>query len=309
VKKILTAVILLAAAVGIIVMQQKEPVQTSGKELRVAASTFALYDAAGKVAGDRAEVFMVVPFGVDIHSFEPSPKTMARIQQSSLFLYSGAGLEPWTKTFARSGNALDMSRFVRLSALEEHEDADDGHETHHHHEEVDPHYWLDIDNMIIAVNMIADELANKRPDAASYFRQNAQRHIRDLKALDEAFKTRLQKCRQDTIVVNHNAFGYLAERYGFHVEALSGLSPDAMPSAKTMAALIGIVKERKIKTIFFESFVSDRLVKSLADESGAGVDVLQPLANIGADDAESGAGYIDIMRQNLDKLADALECS
>jgi zinc transport system substrate-binding protein len=304
VKKILTAGILLAVTVVGILMLHKESIPASGKELRIAASTFALYDAAGKVAGDSAEVFMVVPFGVDIHSFEPSPKMMARIQQSSHFLYSGAGLEPWTKTFARRENALDMSRFVRLSALEEAH----GHEEHHH-EEVDPHYWLDIGNMITIVNKIKDVLAKERPEDADYFRQNAQRYVRDLEALDDMYKKRLKDCRQDTVVVNHNAFGYLAERYGFHVEALSGLSPDAMPSAKTMAALIGIVKERNIKTIFFESFVSDRLVKSLADETGAGVDVLQPLANITADEAEVGAGYIDIMRQNLDKLSHALECS
>jgi zinc transport system substrate-binding protein len=309
VKKVFIAAILLAAAVGIILMQQRGPTPAPGKELRVAASTFALYDAARKVAGDRAEVYMVVPFGVDIHSFEPSPKTMARIQQSTLFLYSGAGLEPWTKSFARSENALDMSRFAFLRSMEEHDDEDDGHEEHHHHEGVDPHYWLDIGNMITLVNKISEVLAKERPEDAGRFRQNAQRYVRELEALDGEYKERLKNCRQDTIVVNHNAFGYLAERYGFHVEALSGLSPDAMPSAKTMAALIGIVKERKIKTVFFESFVSDRLVKNLADESGTGVDVLQPLANISADEAESGTGYIEIMRQNLQKLSHALECS
>lgn len=301
-KKVLVAVLLLAA-VGVILMQQNRSTPASGKDLHVAASTYALYDASTRVAGDRAEVFMVVPFGVDIHSFEPSPKMMARIQQSSLFLYSGGGLEPWTKSFAQSGNALDMSRYVHLKSME-----DDAHEEHHH-EGVDPHYWLDIGNMVIVVNKIADELAKEQPADADYFRQNAQGYVRDLEALDREYKERMQGCRQDTIVVNHNAFGYLADRYGFHVEALSGLSPDAMPSAKTMAALIGIVKARGIKTIFFESFASDRLVKNLADESGAGVDVLQPLANIGADEAKSGIGYIDFMRQNLEKLADALECS
>jgi zinc transport system substrate-binding protein len=92
------------------------------------------------------------------------------------------------------------------------------------------------------------------------------------------------------------------------VEALSGLSPEAEPSAKNMVKLIEHVKEHNISTIFFESFVSDRAIKSIAKEANTKVDVLQPLGNITADEAKQNLSFEDIMRQNLTKISKALHC-
>ena len=129
-----------------------------------------------------------------------------------------------------------------------------------------------------------------------------------LKNLDNEYKKRLSSCKLDTIIVNHDAFSYLAHRYGFHIEALSGLSPEAEPSAKNMVKLIEHVKEHKVSTIFFESFASDKAIKSIAKEAKVKVDMLQPLGNITADEAKANLSYEDIMRKNLQKISQALEC-
>ncbi|MCF6310671.1 MAG: metal ABC transporter substrate-binding protein [Sulfurimonas sp.] len=286
--------------------QNEQPEDTTNKPT-VALSTFSLYDITRHVAGETVETFMILPFGVDAHSYEPTPKQVAKLYKSDLVIYSGAGLEPWINGFEFKNRTIDMSQHVDLKELGEH---DHGHE--HHHDEVtaniDPHYWLDILNMIKATNYITDELIGMFPKNRELYTKNRDSYIGLLKNLDNEYKNTLSTCKLDTIVVNHNAFSYLSSRYGFEVEALSGLSPEAEPSAKGMANLIEYVKEHKIATIFFESFVSDKAIRSIADEAKVDVDVLQPLGNITADEAAQKLSYEDIMRSNLYKISRALEC-
>lgn len=283
-------------------LSAKEPTQKP----TIAASTFSLYDISKNIAGESAEVFMILPFGVDVHSYEPSPKEMIKISKSDLVFYSGAGLEPWIGGFKFKNRAVDISRYVELKKPNgEHEHHGDAH---HKHNSVDPHYWQDLQNMIKATERITEELAQLFPQNKNLYIKNRDNYINMLKNLDVDYKKKLSTCKLNTIIVNHDAFSYLANRYGFHVEALSGLSPEAEPSPKNMIKLITHVKEHKVGTVFFESFASDKAIKSIAKEANVKVDVLQPLGNITADEAKSGLSYEDIMRKNLQKISQALEC-
>ncbi len=248
---------------------------------------------------------MIVPFGVDVHSFEPTPKELARLSDSALFIYSGAGLEPWASSFSKIVKALDISKSVELRHLEE---AHEAHSGHHHGEKIDPHYWLDMANMVLATRAIEKTLLEILPEEKETVQKNTEAYIRQLESIDRRYEEKLSTCKSKQIIVNHNAFGYLAHRYSFEVHALTGLSPEAMPSAKTMARLIDMVRSEQIGTIFFESFVSDRLISNIAAESGAKVDVLQPLANITADEVEQGADLESLMMKNLQRLSTAMEC-
>jgi len=181
---------------------------------------------------------------------------------------------------------------------------------HHNHEasKADPHYWLDLLNMIKATKYIAEELIKMFPKKRKLYTKNRDSYINMLMSLDVDYRKKLSTCKIDTIVVNHNAFSYISSRYGFEVEALSGLSPEAEPSAKSMAKLIEHVKEHNIATIFFESFVSDKAIKTIANEAKVDVDVLQPLGNITADEESRKLSDEDIMRNNLEKLTREMEC-
>ena len=107
----------------------------------IALSTYALYDAAKNIAGESMECFCVLPYGVEVHDFEPTPKIMARLHDADLVVFSGAGLQPWTHTFEDEKNGLDMSGYMKLLDAAHHDD--DEEETGHHHEsEFDPHHWL-----------------------------------------------------------------------------------------------------------------------------------------------------------------------
>lgn len=301
-KAIIAILVLLAILTAVLIVLTPEKKLRSGQP-DVIVTTFALYDIARHLLGEDAQVQMLVPFGKDVHTFEPTPRDMIRVEKSRLFLYSGAGLEPWTAPFEGRVNAVDMSQYVQLRKGAHHDDEASSQETHAY----DPHYWLDIDNMIRLTQAMERRFESTFPTIApKELRRRAAAYIKRLKALDSLYKKRLLECRIPTIVVSHNAFGYMAARYGFHVDAITGLSPDTMPDAKTMAAVSEFVKQKGIKTIFYESFISDKLAASVARETGVRVDVLQPLANITA--KEIGADYFHLMNVNLLKLHDAMEC-
>jgi zinc transport system substrate-binding protein len=302
-KNIIFIAIIILFIAELIVMKEDVRHEKQDNKPTIALSTFSLYDITKNIVGDTANPFMILPFGVDAHSYEPNPKQVVKIYKSALVVYSGAGLEPWIDGFEFKNKAINMSLYVELKTLDKH---------HHHHGDneraTDPHYWLDFSNMIKATNLIAKELTILFPENKKLYEINRDKYISMLKNLDEEYRKKLSTCRVNTIVVNHNAFSYISSKYGFDVEALSGLSPEAQPSAKNMAELIEHVKEHKLKTIFFESFVSDKAIKSIAKEAKVKVDVLQPLGNITADEAKQNLSYEDIMKTNLEKLSKALEC-
>jgi len=271
----------------------------------VATTTFALYDITKHIAGQSVNVINILPFGVDPHSFEPTPKLMIRIQKSAIVFYSGAGLEPWTAHFNFSHKAVNISQYVKLRELKKEE-----HEEHHHGHEssLDPHYWLDFANMKKATVVITDELIKLLPQNKDLYLRNQKKYLSMLDRLDASYKKMLSDCKNDTVVVSHNALGYLGDRYHFKVESLTGLSPEADPSAQDINRIFSDIKKEGIRTIFFENFVNDKLIKSIAHDAKIKFELFEPLGNITADEAKAGLTYEDIMKKNLIKLSEALQC-
>lgn len=304
-KVVLLSVILLSFTVALFLSQNES--KTESAIPGVTVSTFALYDIAKHIGGANVDVQMVIPFGVEVHSFEPTPKTIVNIQKSRLFLYSGADLEPWIIKLAQGDNMRDMSKFVDLKAAHEKCNGHDK-EGHHAHHAYDPHYWLDISNMKLLTQKIALSFVKMDEANEALYVKRAAAYIEELSALDKAYKERLEDCQVREVVLHHNVLGYVAAAYGFNVSPLTGLSPDALADAQTMARLSTMIKEKGIEVLFFEAFVSDRLMQSLAKENGVELDYLEPLANITADQALSGMSYTQGMYINLDKLTHAMRC-
>ena len=273
-------------------IQSKAPV--------IAVTSYPLYEITHKLIGSQIEINKLIPNGIEIHTYRPSVKTISSIVQADLFIYNGLGIEPWIKKGYE--NALDMSAHVKLNESHEFEEHDD----HHHDADADPHYWLDVNNMIRMTKVIQEKLTSSFPEYKIIIDKNSDLYISELQALESSFKSRLKVCKRDEIVVNHNAFGYLASNYGFHVHSLTGLSPDEQVSAKKMKGITDLLKDEDIKVIFFESFVSSKIAQTISKETGADIQSLQPLANV--TQAEADQGYVNIMKENLKKLSAALEC-
>ncbi len=267
----------------------------------IALSSFPLYDIAKNIAQDKLITYMILPVGVDIHSFEPNPKDMVKLHRSSLVIYSGASLEPWIANWHFKNKSIDMSKYVDLMRLDKHE-----HE--HNHGAYDPHYWLSIANMKKATLEITKQIIALDIENEAFYLTNQKRYIEKLDALDRLYKKSLLTCRKKEILTNHDAFSYLARSYDFKIVSLSSISPDSEADAKHIIKLINHIKEHNVSTIFYESFASSQAIKTIAKESSVKVEQLQPLANITADEAKQNLSYEDIMKANLVKLIDAMEC-
>lgn len=324
-KKLIYILLIIVVAVQIYLLSQEKEAESSGEKKRVTVSSFALYDVATHLSAGSVDVINVLPLGVDPHSFEPTPKLMAEIEKSDLLFFSGAGLEPWIEGISFKNRAIDVSRHVKLLEFaegehHEHEHHNEHkehgeHEEHHDHKHeqcdhsgIDPHYWLDFENMQKVVTLIKEELIALVPQNKELYEQNAAHYIEMLQKLDKEYTSAFESCVNDLVIVNHNAIGYIAHKYGFRVESLSGFSPDSQPNPKDLTRLFSQIQKEGVTTLFFESFVSNKTINAVAKDANVSLEVLQPLGNITAKEAEQKLSYEQIMHQNLQKLSKALEC-
>jgi len=275
----------------------------------ISVSSYSIYDIVTHIAEDSVNIISILPLGVDPHSFEPTPKLMAMIEISEIVFYGGAGLEPWIHGYEFKNRAVNLSKYVKLRELQENE-----HHEHHHHdddennEHLDPHYWLDFDNMKAMTNIITAELIKLQPMNEQSYIKNKNNYINMLDKLDDSYKNKLAECKNQTVILNHNSIGYLADKYGFKVESLSGLSPEAQPTASDIKRIFQEIKEKNVSTIFFENFVNNNVIKGIAHDTNIQLDVFQSLGNITDEESKQHLTYEDIMYKNLEKLSSVLSC-
>jgi zinc transport system substrate-binding protein len=188
---------------------------------------------------------------------------------------------------------------------EEHAEEEQTADTHDHGDE-DPHFWHDPLRMADLGDAVAAELAALDEENASSYEENAVDLRADLEALDRAFAEGLADCERDTVVVSHDAFGYL-EKYDVHLTGIAGLSPDAEPSPAHLAELQELIREEGITTVFSERLAAPKLSETLANDLGIDTAVLDPIE--GLTDDTSGEDYLSLMEQNLTALRTANGCA
>jgi zinc transport system substrate-binding protein len=299
---------------------QRLPENPAEKPL-VVASFYPLYDFTRQVVGDRAEVVSLVPPGVEPHDWEPAPRDVARIERAVLFVYNGAGLDPWAErligNLAGSGPAL--VRATDGLALLTVDLPGHGHDHKKDGEaktakqwvqnvEYDPHVWLDPVLAQAQVEAIRAGLLKADQSGAAAYEASARTFTARLAALHESFEKGLAECARREIVVSHAAFTYLARRYRLSQVPIMGLSPDAEPTPAELAKIVRFTRRHQVKYIFFETLVSGKLADTLARETGARTLVLNPIEGITSEEAAAGKDYLSLMQDNLASLRTALEC-
>lgn len=252
-----------------------------------------MYEFARQVAGDRAEVVSLVPAGVEPHDWEPTPQDIVLAQGARVIVVNGSGLEPWAGRVVREAG----TRAVIVTATE-------GLPL----EPSDPHVWLDPVLAQSQAGAIRAGLARADPDNARVYAENARAYQAKLAALHEAFQAGLRDCATRDLVVSHAAFGYLARRYGLTMVPIMGTAPEAEPSPAQLAAIVRLARERKVRTVFFETLLSPRLAETLAREVGARTLVLNPVEGLTKEEAAAGRDYVALMEENLRNLRAGLDC-
>ncbi|MBF0558362.1 MAG: zinc ABC transporter substrate-binding protein [Nitrospirae bacterium] len=283
------------------------PGDAGAHKLKVITTLFPLYDMARYAGGDKAEVSLLLPPGVEPHSYEPKPTDIIKIGDADVFIYTGKFMEPWAADIVmRVTNknllVVDASQGTKMIAAVFH-DADEPAGS------LDPHIWLDFDNARIMVKGIVNALKAKDSANKDYYEQRASDYISRLAALDSSFKTTLAACKSNEIIYGgHYAFGYLARRYGLRYTAAQGISPDAEPTARDMANLVKQIRKERIKYVFYEELTSPKIAETLAGETGAKLLLLNAAHNLTKDELDKGVSYFDVLMRDLNNLKVGLEC-
>ena len=267
-------------------------------KIAVVTTIYPMYDFVINIAGDRVEVINLVPAGMEPHDFELSTGDMRLLEQADMFVYNGAGMEHFVD---RTLESLSNDKLLVVEAAGDIEtlSSEDGH--------MDPHTWLSVKNAMDEVAAIKDALVAIDPKNAGYYEDNYIDYKEKLKELDSRYREELNGLSQNTIVVAHEAFGYLCKEYGLKQEAIEGLMADSEPDSARMKEIIDFCKDEDIRVIFFEELVSPKVADTIAEETGAVTMVLNPIEGLTAEQQEEGLDYICLMEANLEALKVALQ--
>ncbi len=283
-----------------------------GKKITVITSLFPLYDFARNIAGEKANVTLLLPPGVEAHNFEPRPADIAKISEADIFIYTGRFMEPWVDDLVKSVDnknllIVDSGSGAALISQSEEFPEEEGHA--HDIGATDPHIWLDFSNARKMVNNICEALAKKDPQNKDFYLKNAASYVAKLSELDRLYQTALAECRQHTVVyAGHFAFGYMVKRYNLKfISAYRGFTPDSEPTPKNLAVLIEKIKQLGTKYIYYEELISPKVAETLSEETGAKLLPLNAAHNVSKDAMDKGVGFIDIMKKNLENLKMGLE--
>ena len=301
----------------------------SGEVTAVATTTIA-GDLVRAVGGDRVELDTLVPAGADPHDHEPRPSDAAALAEADLVVKSGGDLDEWLDDLIDNagGDASELTLIDSVEAIEgghaheeeeAHADEDEANadeapaEEEPHAEEasddVDPHWWQDPRNAVLAVEAIRDALAEADPAGRRTYDRNARAYTSELRALDGGIERCMQRVPEEKrkLVTTHDSLGYFADRYDVEVigSVIPSLSTQAQPSAKDVDDLVEQIEDEGVEAIFPEAAVSQRLEMAIARESGAEVGDELWADSLGGEG--SGAEtYLDAMRVNADALAEGM---
>lgn len=295
-------------------------------KLLIVTTCFPPYDFARAVAGDSADIKMLLNTGAEAHSYEPAPMDIAAIQNCDMFICIGNEDEVWVDKILDSIDTSDI-KVVRLidhvKLLEEKAVAGaspNGHDhAHHDHdhdnenetvtsENADGHIWTSPSNAMLCLYSVKNALCEAVPDNFKLYSENYENYRDKLCELDRQFARLMENAKRNEIVVaDRFPFRYLAHDYGIeYFAAFSGCSSESEPSVYTMAYLMDEISEHDMDVVFCLEFSTKKLAEKLCNATGAHILTLHSCHNVSKDDFESGVTYADLMEENLNNLREAL---
>jgi len=289
-------------------------------KLLVAATIVPLGDFCRQIGGDLVQVQVLIPPGASPHAFEPAPSVMARAARARVFVYIGAGLEPWAARLLRSRGSknlmvVEAAQGIPLLGLDEphhgHEAAKaQGHTGQHPDKEGapethlagNPHIWLDPALAQEICVKIAGALIQADPGHRAQYEANFKDYQAKLAALDREIKQHAQKWRLRDYVTSHPAFSYFARRYNLHEVGTIEAAPGREPTPRHLQDLVAAIRRYGIRVVFAEPQLNPRVAEVIAQEAGVKVLRLDPMGGA----PPYGSDYLQMMRANLAALDEAL---
>ena len=264
---------------------------------------------ARRLAGDTAQVRLLLPPGSESHSYEPSPRDIIDIQEADLFLYAGGESDSWVDGILASmgddaPRAFRLTDCVTLLA----EETTESMEAHHEEAEMDEHVWTSPKNAMYIVEDLSAALCEIAPENADAYGAALTGYLGELEALDAAFEETVAQGKRDLIVFGDRfPFRYFAHDYHLRYDAaFPGCSEDSEPSVRTVISLVETVRAEQVPVIFYIEFSSRKTADILAEETGAKELLFHSCHNVSSEELEAGATYLTLMWNNVSALKEAL---
>lgn len=318
-KKLLTLILALAAVVSLSSCIGASRNNAEDERLSIVTTIFPPYDFATAVAGECADVTMLLPPGSESHDYEPSVGDIAAIARCDLFIYIGGETDRWVadvlSAIDRDINTLRLIDTVDLLEEDNSGVADASHDHDHEHEdaheedevEIDEHIWTSPAYAAELTSAICDALCEVSPENSDRFRASADAYGTELLELDSRFR----EAAQDggiLIFADRFPFRYLTHELGLEYRsAFSGCSSDSEPSIAAIYRISEEMKEHSCHVILKGEFASEQTAELIAKECNARVMTLHSCHNVSREDFESGVTYLDIMKKNLEVIQACLD--
>lgn len=308
--------------------------------LKIVTTVFPYYDFTRQIAGSlldsgEAELTLMVPAGMDSHSFEPTPADMIELQSADIIICNGGAMEHWFQKVSDSLN-LDEQQIITMMdyvdtveeeivegmEAEAHDHAEDhvheageeqeaGHYDDGHQEEIeyDEHIWTSPVNAMKLSAVIADTLCQADPFHEDMYRDNLAAYEKQLSELDETFRSIVDQADGSLVVFGDKfPLRYFFDEYGLEYRAaFTGCSTDTEPSARTIAYLIDKVREFQIPAVYYLELSSHRVAEIIGEETGAEPLLFHSCHNVTRREFDSGVTYLKLMEQNAVNLRKGLE--
>lgn len=303
--------------------------------LQIITTFYPMQALTNAVVGDSAEVTVMME-NADAHEYEPSAQDIATLNEADVFVYNSEDMETFVPTLLES---IDNPNLVIIEAAsevelidgdvetvgettseeeteehseEEHTDEDtdvekeEDHEGHSH--ETDPHTWLDPVNAVTEAQTIANVLTEADPDNAETYQENAGQFASDMMAVHDEYASLFESAETKTFLTQHAAFGYLANRYGLHQAAVTGVTASAEPSPKRIAEIVSYMEENNISVIYGQAGGATEIATTIASEVGGTVGELQSMESVDTSQYPAdGDGFIAIIKANLESLDEGVQ--
>lgn len=292
---------------------QNNTSKNNGGKINIVTTVFPLYDFARNVAGDKANTDMLVSFGADVHSYEPTPRDIIKIIDSDLFINLGSSVDEWTDKVTEAADGKSLNTLSAMDSVDiKDEEAVEGMEEERGHSEHTPepdeHIWTSPKNAELIVKSICSALEKADPSNAGYYKKNAENYIYKLNRLDGDIRSAVEGAKRKTVVfADRFPMRYFADEYGLeYFAAFPGCSSESEPSAATISFLIEKVKSEHIPVVFFTETSDGKVADTICEASGAEKLLFHSCHNITKQQFDGKATYISLMKQNLKALQTAL---
>ena len=269
----------------------------------ITATIFPQYDFARQIAGELADVNMLLPAGAESHTYEPTPKDIIQIENSDIFIYTGGESDNWIDSILSTINNPDLkiiclTEICPTLALE--------HSNNSH--TIDEHVWTSPENVKIITKHISECLINLDPKNSQIYENNFKNYEKELSSLDEEFKSIVKNSKRNILVFGDRfPFRYLAELYNIdYLSAFPGCAEETEPDISTVIEMIEKVKSENIPYVFYTDFSNHKIADTICLETNAKLLSLRSCHTITSQELDNNITYIDLMRENAQKIKEAL---